>query len=157
MPASECISALAPTKSHPPKMHKAALALSLAATVAAANISLPEIPATPPLSASQILDRRLASFSIEFSYLPTFGGNKTHPNELTREIMNRLVERTGLGPDIRPGGITVDSSIFDPDAPALDLALSPVSVGFAESVKARVDVVPPVSRNLANDLVSCCP
>ncbi|KAG9102595.1 hypothetical protein FRC06_001675 [Ceratobasidium sp. 370] len=38
--------------------------------------------------------------------------------------MKRIVERTGLGPDIRPGGITVDSSIFDPNAPALNLTLS---------------------------------
>ncbi|CAE6523860.1 unnamed protein product [Rhizoctonia solani] len=105
-------------------MHKATL-LSLAGAVTAANISLPAIPASPPTTASQILDRRLASFSIEFSYLPSFGGNKTHPNELTRNLMNRLVERTGLGPDVRPGGITVDSSIFDPNAPALNLSLSP--------------------------------
>ncbi|KAF8680486.1 Glycosyl hydrolase family 79 C-terminal beta domain [Rhizoctonia solani] len=99
--------------------------LSLTGVAAAGNISLPAIPASPPSTASQTLDRRLASFSIEFSYLPSFGGNKTHPNELTRNLMNRLVERTGLGPDIRPGGITVDSSIFDPNAPALDLSLSP--------------------------------
>lgn len=105
-------------------MHKATL-LSLATAAAAVNVSLPAIPAKAPSTASQVLDRRLASFSIEFSYLPTFGGNKTHPNKLTGEIMNRLVERTGVGPDIRPGGITVDSSIFDPNAPALNLSLSP--------------------------------
>ncbi|CAE6425869.1 unnamed protein product [Rhizoctonia solani] len=108
----------------PFNMHKAAF-LALAGAAAAANVSLPAIPASPPSTASQILDRRLASFSIEFSYLPSFGGNKSHPNELTRNLMNRLVERTGLGPDIRPGGITVDSSVFDPNAPALDLSLSP--------------------------------
>jgi hypothetical protein len=107
-------------------MRKTAL-LSIAGAVAAANVTLPAIPASPPSTASQILDRRLASFSIEFSYLPSFGGNKTHPNELTRNLMERLVERTGLGPDIRPGGITVDSSTFSPNASALDLSLSPVS------------------------------
>ncbi|KAG8678207.1 hypothetical protein FRC08_017973, partial [Ceratobasidium sp. 394] len=100
------------------------LSLGVAAASAATNVSLPAIPATPPANASQVLDRRLASFSIEFSYLPTFGGNKTHPNLLTGEVMKRIVERTGLGPDIRPGGITVDSSIFDPSAPALNLTLS---------------------------------
>jgi hypothetical protein len=106
-----------------------ALLLSLATVASAAvKVSLPAIPASPPANASQVLDRRLASFSIEFSYLPTFGGNKTHPNVLTGEIMKRLVERTGLGPDIRPGGITVDSSIFDPNAPALNLTLSAVSL-----------------------------
>ncbi|EUC53696.1 glycoside hydrolase family 79 protein [Rhizoctonia solani AG-3 Rhs1AP] len=105
------------------RMHKS-IFLALASAVAAANVSLPVIPTSPPSTASQILDRRLASFSIEFSYLPSFGGNKTHPNELTRNLMNRLVERTGLGPDVRPGGITVDSSVFDPNAPALNLSLS---------------------------------
>ncbi|KAG8773777.1 hypothetical protein FRC12_002318 [Ceratobasidium sp. 428] len=100
------------------------LSLGAVAANAATNVSLPAIPARPPSGASQVLDRRLASFSIEFSYLPTFGGNKTHPNVLTGEIMKRIVERTGLGPDIRPGGITVDSSIFDPTAPALNLTLS---------------------------------
>lgn len=102
--------------------------LSLAGLASAVvNVALPSIPSQPTSNASQVLDRRLASFSIEFSYLPTFGGNKTNPNTLTGEIMKRLVERTGLGPDIRPGGITVDSSIFDPTAPALNLTLSAVS------------------------------
>ncbi|EKM58316.1 glycoside hydrolase family 79 protein [Phanerochaete carnosa HHB-10118-sp] len=68
-----------------------------------------------------MLDPRLASLSIEFSYLTAFGGNKTDPNLLTKELMQRLVERTGVGPDVRPGGITVDSTIFSPDAPALVL------------------------------------
>ncbi|KAL5525513.1 hypothetical protein ACEPAG_6849 [Sanghuangporus baumii] len=78
-----------------------------------------------PFNASQPLDRRLASFSFELSFLPSFAGNSSHPNRLTQELMNRLVERTGVGPDIRPGGITVDSSIFDPEAPALVLDQSP--------------------------------
>ncbi|KIJ37551.1 glycoside hydrolase family 79 protein, partial [Sphaerobolus stellatus SS14] len=75
-------------------------------------------------AASQVLDRRLASFSFELAYFPTFAGNLSHPNVLTHELIQRLVERTGVGPDIRPGGITVDSSIFDPTAPALEVDLS---------------------------------
>lgn len=51
-----------------------------------------------PSNASQVLDPSLASFSIEFSYLTSFGGNKTNPNLLTQELMQRLVERTGVGP-----------------------------------------------------------
>ncbi|KAH8112653.1 hypothetical protein DFH11DRAFT_1784002 [Phellopilus nigrolimitatus] len=86
----------------------------------AQNITLPPISAQPT-NASQILDPRLASFSIELAYLPTFAGNLSHPNLLTQQLMQRLVERTGVGPDIRPGGITVDSSIFDPNGPALVL------------------------------------
>ena len=61
------------------------------------SIALPFVQ-KPPANASQILDPRLASFSIEFSYLTMFGGNRTHPNLLTKELMQRLVERTGVGP-----------------------------------------------------------
>lgn len=67
---------------------------------------LPDISPVP-FNASQPLDRRLASFSFELSYLPFFTGNVSNPNVLTKELMQRLVERTGVGPDIRPGGITV--------------------------------------------------
>jgi hypothetical protein len=44
--------------------------------------------------------------------------------------MQRLVERTGVGPDVRPGGITVDSSVFNPNAPAyqrVESAVNPFS------------------------------
>lgn len=67
----------------------------LAAT--AQTIVLPHL-SSPPVNASQVLDPRLTSFSIEFSYLTMFGGNKTNPNVLTKELMQRLVERTGVGP-----------------------------------------------------------
>ena len=69
-------------------------------------VTLPKISSRPS-NASQILDRSLASLSIEFAFLDVFGGNNSNPNILTRELMQRLVERTGVGPDIRPGGITV--------------------------------------------------
>lgn len=82
------------------------LALLLSSVQASQNVSLPHISSSPT-NASQVIDPRLASFSMEFSYLPTFGGNKTHPNVLTQELMQRLVERTGVGPDVRPGGITM--------------------------------------------------
>lgn len=87
---------------------------ALIGTVALASnhsISLPPISSSPS-NASQILDPRLASFSFELSYLPTFAGNISNPNVLTQELMQRLVERTGVGPDIRPGGITVYAVLF---------------------------------------------
>ncbi|KAI0342826.1 hypothetical protein BDW22DRAFT_1357353 [Trametopsis cervina] len=92
----------------------------LYAQILPAPLPLP-FPETLPHNASQPLSPTLASFSIEFSYLTAFGGNKTHPNVLTRELMQRLVERSGVGPDVRPGGITIDSTIFDPNGPALTL------------------------------------
>lgn len=102
------------------------LALGHATLLFAATVSLPVI-SKQATNASQVIDRRLASFSFEASFLPTFAGNKSHPNLLTKELMLRLEERTGLGPDIRPGGITIDSSVFDPKAPALVLDQSAVS------------------------------
>lgn len=130
--------------------------LALATTSQAAqDVKLPRI-SSQPTNASQVLDPRLASFSIEFSYMPTFGGNKTHPNVLTQELMQRLVERTGVGPDIRPGGITMcviaillkvkislltvfsfsDSSIYQPNASALELDMSDVRlINFTLSLK----------------------
>ncbi|KAA1467457.1 hypothetical protein DENSPDRAFT_832510 [Dentipellis sp. KUC8613] len=115
-----------------------------------------------PVNASQILDRALASFSIEYGYLPSFGGNNTHPNELTKSLMQRLVERTGVGPDVRPGGITIDSSEYNPDGPALTLAES-ASGGiynstFGPALYESLNVFPNsskfiVSVNLGNDTI----
>lgn len=87
-------------------------------------VTLPKISSRPS-NASQILDRSLASLSVEFAFLDVFGGNNSNPNILTRELMQRLVERTGVGPDIRPGGITVDSSVFSENGPPLVLAENP--------------------------------
>ncbi|KZT29970.1 glycoside hydrolase family 79 protein [Neolentinus lepideus HHB14362 ss-1] len=91
---------------------------------AAQIIDLPTISPSPK-NASRILDRSLASLSIEFSYLPSFGGNLSSPNLLTKALMEQLLKRTGVGPDIRPGGITADSTQFNPNASALEFDESP--------------------------------
>ena len=80
--------------------------LLLGTVVAATNVALPPISAQP-FNASQILDPALASFSIEFSYLTNFGGNLSSPNVLSQELVQRIVDRTGVAPDVRPGGISV--------------------------------------------------
>ena len=83
------------------------LALGTFASAIAANlVVLPYISPTPD-NISQTLDRALASLSIEPAFLTSFGGNNSNPNELTRQLMQRLVERTGMGPDIRLGGTTM--------------------------------------------------
>jgi hypothetical protein len=51
---------------------------------AAASVVHLSAPSGVPANASGILDRRLASLSIEFAFLPDFGGNSTHPNLLTK-------------------------------------------------------------------------
>jgi len=83
------------------------LVLGTSASVLAANVvKLPHIsPST--VSTSQTLDPALLSFSIEPAFMTSFGGNNTNPNELTRRVMKLLEDRTGSGPDLRPGGATV--------------------------------------------------
>ena len=82
------------------------IAVAAAASALAGDVPFPRI-SVQPFNASQVLDPRLASFSFELAYIDSFTGNVSNPNELTQQLMQRLVERTGVGPDIRPGGITV--------------------------------------------------
>ncbi|KIK00113.1 glycoside hydrolase family 79 protein [Laccaria amethystina LaAM-08-1] len=71
------------------------------------------IPASPPANVSQLLDPYLISFSIEPAFLNEFLGNKTTPNKLGLSLFKTLASMTG-GIGVRPGGNTVDSSIYDP-------------------------------------------
>ncbi|KAI0784579.1 glycoside hydrolase superfamily [Abortiporus biennis] len=137
------------------------LSVGLHATSAQVVVLPPIPPHAPPTS--QLLDPRLASFSIEFSYLPSFGGNKSNPNILSQELIQRLVERTGVGPDIRPGGITVDSAVFSPNSPALVLDESPTGgiykTTFGPAYYESLGIFPDsslvvVDVNLGNNTVS---
>ncbi|EIM91232.1 uncharacterized protein STEHIDRAFT_48573 [Stereum hirsutum FP-91666 SS1] len=138
------------------------------------NITLSSslIPLQPPSNASQVLDKALASFSIEIAYMDAFAGNVTEgngtsdggglqENVLTRELMQRLVERTGVGPDIRPGGITVDSSIYDANSSALVLDESTVifRTTYGPGFYKYLSVFPNTTKfvlsvNLGNDTIS---
>lgn len=55
------------------------------------------------------------SFSFEPAFWVEFFGNDTEPNTFTFDALNTLVQH-GLRPRIRPGGITMDSMIFDASA-----------------------------------------
>lgn len=55
-----------------------------------------------------------ASFSFEPAFWVEFMGNASNPNNLTLRALDRIHEHGG-NPLIRPGGITMDSMIFDPD------------------------------------------
>ncbi|EFQ29638.1 glycoside hydrolase family 79 protein [Colletotrichum graminicola] len=55
-----------------------------------------------------------ASFSFEPAFWVEFFGNASTPNNLTFTLLNRIHEHGGH-PVIRPGGITMDSMIFDPE------------------------------------------
>ena len=53
-----------------------------------------------------------SSFSFEPAFWVEFFGNASQPNELTFQLLSHIIARGGQ-PTIRPGGITMDSMIFD--------------------------------------------
>ncbi len=55
-----------------------------------------------------------ASFSFEPAFWVEFFGSYASPNSLTFSLIDRIYERGGR-PIIRPGGITMDSMVFDPN------------------------------------------
>jgi hypothetical protein len=88
-----------------------------------ANLSLLKLtnaPALPP-DASHFLHPSLASFSIETAFFEEFFGNVTQPNTLSLNLLEGLKTRTGVPAEIRIGGITADSTYWNPN---LTVALS---------------------------------
>ncbi|KAF9223850.1 glycoside hydrolase family 79 protein [Gyrodon lividus] len=71
--------------------------------------SLPAEWTTPPLNPA------LGSFSIETAFFEEYLGNVTYPNTLSINLFNNLKERAGVAPEIRIGGITADSTFWNPD------------------------------------------
>lgn len=88
--------------------------LAVAAGVAL-KPSVLEVPRTAE-GASIPHTNSFASFSFEPAFWVEFFGNATTPNNLTFGLLNRIHEHGGH-PVIRAGGITMDSMIFDPNAP----------------------------------------
>lgn len=70
---------------------------------------------TLPPDASHFLDPALASFSIETAFFEEFVGNTSEPNVLTKRLLDNLKARTGVPAEIRIGGITADSTYWDPN------------------------------------------
>jgi hypothetical protein len=60
-------------------------------------------------------DPSFASFSFEPAFWLEFFGNSSHPNSLAFKLLNHIVDHGGQ-PTIRPGGITMDSMIFNTSA-----------------------------------------
>jgi hypothetical protein len=82
-----------------------------------ANVSVLKLtndPTLPP-DASHFLDPALPSFSIETAFFEEFVGNSTAPNTLTKNLLENLRARTGVSVDIRIGGITADSTYWNPN------------------------------------------
>ncbi|KAJ6513306.1 glycoside hydrolase family 79 protein [Mycena sanguinolenta] len=78
-------------------------------------------PATLAFNASSPLNPALASFSIETAFFIEYVGNTSDPNTLTFNLLENLRSRTGTAAEIRIGGITADSTFWNP---SLDVALS---------------------------------
>ncbi|KAJ5365473.1 hypothetical protein N7517_008359 [Penicillium concentricum] len=64
---------------------------------------------------SSPVSRDLQSFSLEFAYFPDFAGNKSHPNEFTKALLDNFEKITGVLPKVRVGGTTQDHSTYVSD------------------------------------------
>ena len=75
-------------------------------------------PPTLPHDASSALSPSLASFSIETAFFEEFFGNHSFPNQLSLNLLQNLKDRTGVPAEIRIGGITADSTRWNPNQDA---------------------------------------
>jgi len=118
-----------------------AAAVSVAATTAVyahrttdfvhASTSL-SVPGTAS-GASVPHSNSFASFSFEPAFWVDFFGNASNPNTLTFNVLKRIHEHGG-NPVIRPGGITMDSMIFDPTAGDVVRTTSPKGAVYRTTV-----------------------
>ncbi|KAJ3856086.1 glycoside hydrolase family 79 protein [Lentinula lateritia] len=95
------------------------VAFVLSAFVSASNLTVTvSDPPTLPETASHTLHPSLASFSIETAFFIMYVGNTTSPNILTRDLLQNIKDRIGIPAEIRIGGITADSTFWDPSLEA---------------------------------------
>ncbi|KAF2153578.1 glycoside hydrolase family 79 protein [Myriangium duriaei CBS 260.36] len=87
--------------------------LWLSATEAQSTLRISP-PGAVPANASAIINPSFAGFGIEPSNLFSFTGYDT-PNPLTFNLINNLVNYTGLPPHLRIGGNTQDYMVFSAD------------------------------------------
>ncbi|KAK1991469.1 glycoside hydrolase family 79 protein [Colletotrichum falcatum] len=76
------------------------------------NASKLDVPQTADGASIPHADE-FASLSVEPAFWVEFFGNASAPNNLTFNLLTRINEHGGR-PVIRPGGITMDSMVFDP-------------------------------------------
>ncbi|KAI2625213.1 glycoside hydrolase family 79 protein [Xylaria nigripes] len=74
-------------------------------------LSPPRIPSLH----RQTVDAAYSSFSIEFAYMADYGGNDTHPNLFSKQVIQNLHDISGVSPLIRVGGSTQNSAVYYPD------------------------------------------
>ncbi|KAG1876757.1 glycoside hydrolase family 79 protein [Suillus tomentosus] len=75
-------------------------------------------PASLPTDATPPLNPALASFSVETAFFEGLIGNQSYPNKFSQNLFENLKERTGVSAEVRIGGITADSTFWDPNQEA---------------------------------------
>lgn len=57
----------------------------------------------------------LQAFSIEFAFFPDYAGNKSHPNQFSKNLLGNFKTITGVQPAVRVGGTSqyVKSLLFN--------------------------------------------
>ncbi|KAJ3838321.1 glycoside hydrolase family 79 protein [Lentinula raphanica] len=91
------------------------LTFALIKAAFAANLNLTITgPSSLPDTASHVLHPSLASFSIETAFFISYVGNRTSPNLLTQNLLQNIKDRIGIPAEVRIGGITADSTFWDP-------------------------------------------
>ncbi|KAJ5770386.1 uncharacterized protein N7511_002437 [Penicillium nucicola] len=68
-----------------------------------------------PQKSTPTVPNDLQAFSIEFTFFPDYAGNKSHPNEFSKNLLANFKRITGVQPSVRVGGTSQDNSYYDPD------------------------------------------
>ncbi|KAF2477211.1 uncharacterized protein BDR25DRAFT_321643 [Lindgomyces ingoldianus] len=89
------------------------LAVGAPKATAPATVSL-RIPSEPP-AGHLIIDANYQSYSIEFSYMADYAGNKSQPNKFSYQLLKNLEDISGALPIIRAGGTTSNRVTYYPN------------------------------------------
>lgn len=57
-----------------------------------------------PQPDTPIVPNDLQAFSFEFCFFPDYAGNKSHPNEFSKNLLANFKTVTGVQPTVRVGG-----------------------------------------------------
>lgn len=60
------------------------------------------IPA--PKQSTPVVPNDIQAFSIEFAFFPDYAGNKSHPNQFSKNLLENFKTITGMQPIVRVGG-----------------------------------------------------
>lgn len=72
--------------------------------VAVGNCSSQPLAIPLPPRNSEAIPNDLQSFSLEFAFFPDYAGNRSSPNQFSRNLMENFKNLTGVYPKVRVGG-----------------------------------------------------